>query len=117
MTGRAARRDHHGIAQRRPVTQINGDDLFSLVVFQRGFDAPQKIGVRRGFARTRSSFLWLGFGKLGFCGLFDGRLCRFLGGFFGGSFFGALLGCGFFDGFFGGTQGFFLRLQGEFSMA
>ena len=63
MARRAARGDHDGVAQRRAAVQIDGDDVFGLVVVQRGHDALQQIALRRRpCRRARRAFFgfWLG---------------------------------------------------------
>jgi len=94
MARGTAARDHRGIAQRRAAFQVDGDDIFRLVVVQRDQDALEQIALRRGLLGggwfAGNGFLGRGF----FDGLLDGLrgFRRPFGGFGGRFFAGGLFG-------------------------
>jgi hypothetical protein len=91
MTRGTPRRDHRGIAQGGAAFQVDGDDIFRLVVIQRSQDALQQIAWRRRFFCGRLGGR-LGLGRFLGWWLF-GFLCRdLLGGFGGGFLAGGLFG-------------------------
>src|SRR6201999_168337 len=44
MAAGTARGDHHRVTQRRTASQIDGHNIFGLVIFERVADALQKLG-------------------------------------------------------------------------
>ena len=105
MARRTSRRHHRRVAQRGAPGQIDGDDLFRLVVFQRRDDALQQsrsvpAALRGAGALALAAFLAAAFLAAGFLAGFLGGLLRgrlFRGGFLAGAlarpFSSRLSGC------------------------